>query len=1647
MWTRRSRVCLIVLAFAVLTVILAIGQQISAGTSPPANWPWLIDNLCYPTIGNPAIVQKGTSFTFEFDCNGKASGATQPDLFTNETYPYGIWDVYLRTSEINDPWRTIAPMPAVVSAVKGTSQAWPAGSGPWGGKQVWRVTVTIASNTRPGLYDLDAQVMLGDYSWVNDSQYHCISVVDQYKDSYNYCQLSDFHINDPRGPGDLLGVVPGPHPNWAEFDPYNYGGPAPHFRYNTRAIDDINNISPDFVIMTGDMAFGCPFYTESPFPVTGITDYTGFEAGYPPESFPWNGEFYWAYQHLLRLRVPVVLVPGNHDTYNLDSIPEHTGQDGKDVWPTWFGPLYFGWDYGNKLHFTNVWSYDKPPTGDMAHSRGFWELIYWLPPTNPDGKVDTAQLNWVQQDLASSKAQSASMLAMAMHHPFYGINKGWDDTTSENAMLQYSRQYGVRLVLSGHTHEDSVDEDTTGGAQVLHANTTTTSFGCNGYPGFRRIIVADSAITPASICYKIGDAGDPHSYFSYPTYSNAIIGYGKEADVLKAEIATYNQSALAGTFSSSNPNVTDKTYTLTNYYTTASPSVTISDTIVYFLMAKLNGHDYTIINGTLIDSWDTDATHTIVRARMNPIAPGQTSAMRVVALPYITSLDPVSGAPGIPVTISGENLGSSGTVLFGEVEADTNSWSDTEITATVPDMGNGQVDVTVENERGISNGVPFTVTGSGVLPHINSLNPSAGVPGDEITIGGSAFGVQGASSKVLFGDSPVEATILDWSDLQIKARVPGIANGVRAVRVRNSVGTSNSIDFTVYGPNIDTLTPQAGTVGTEVAIDGTHFGARDSSCKVFFASTEATINSWSDTRIEALVPGMGDGSVVVKVRNGTGDSNTDKQFTINSALAPHINDPGGLTPASGVAGSPVTISGDYFGAYSSGTCKVYFGTTQASVQSWYNDTIATLVPGIGSGPVQVYVENENGESNGVTFTVDDSAPPYISSLGPNPVKSSQALYVYGSNFGAAAETSEVRLDGSAYPHVSWGGSLIRIYAPATPADYSVTVVTEHGESNAVTLHVEAHPNPYISLLTPGSGGPDRLVSIYGEYFGTQGSASRVYFATTRATVEQWSDTRIRARVPDGLGIGDVDVTVRTGNGTSNAYAFTLTDQSPPIIESIKPSSGRPGTTVTIRGRHFLAPDSESGVQFGNTRATVTGWSDSVVTTRVPTLAPGAVAMNLTTRYGNASKTFTVIPDVVRTPTWYLAEGSSDWGFDTYVNIQNPNSTAVTAAVTYMTPGGSVPRADVTLAPKSQVTINPRNDIGVKDFSTKVSCKEGKTICVDRRMLWQGAGAPSQEGHSSVGVTAAAKTWYLPEGSSKWGFECWLLIQNPNATSALCDITYMVEGAGPTTRRYDVPARSRRSFDMSNDIGAADASIKVESSVPVIPERAMYRYGRSEGHVSIGTTAPAKDYYLAEGTTDWGFTTYVLVQNPNAGKANVSVTFMTESGPVAMPRFGMESNSRKTIRVNDVLPGKDCSTWLHADKPIIAERAMYWNGGTGGGEACHDSIGMPSAHKTFYMPDGETQNGHETWTLVQNPDTTRVGIRVTYMRPDGSGNIVFNDTLEPKSRKSYNMADELGTGKAAVMVECTTSGKGIMCERAMYWNGRGAGTDTIGGYSD
>jgi Family of unknown function (DUF5719) len=513
----------------------------------------------------------------------------------------------------------------------------------------------------------------------------------------------------------------------------------------------------------------------------------------------------------------------------------------------------------------------------------------------------------------------------------------------------------------------------------------------------------------------------------------------------------------------------------------------------------------------------------------------------------------------------------------------------------------------------------------------------------------------------------------------------------------------------------------------------------------------------------------------------------------------------------------------------------------------------------------------------------------------------------------------------------------------------------------------------------------------------------------------------------------------------------------PTITSISPNSrsaGDTGFTLTVNGNGFSPA---SIVKWNGTGRTTTFVSPTQLTTSIPSSDIADVGISEVSVFNPApgggqssSLSFTSLS------TYYLAEGTNAWGFSTYITLENPNDSSVTATLTYMNLSASASGKGIagtrtlTLPPLSQTCVSSVPDIGNVDFSTKVECTEGKTIAVDRTMYWTGPGySPSQSGyHSSIGVTSPSTTWYLPEGSSNWGFETWTLVENPNPTAANVTLTYMTEGGGAKPLTKTIPPYSRATYSMSQDIGGADSSIQVTSDIPVIAERSVYRNNKREGSCSIGATSPSTDFFLAEGATGYnvGYVTYVLVQNPQNTPTDVSLTYQTQGGQVAGPSFTMGPNSRKTIRLNDQLPANtNVSTQVHGSQGIIAERAMYWDNGTG--QAFHASIGLSSPHLSFYLPDGNVSPTSETWTLVENPNPGAVTVRITYLPNGGGTPISFTDEIPPGTRATYNMAAKIPSGRASIMVQSLDGGRPIMVERSMYMNNRGGGTDTIGGWSD
>ncbi|MBC7247148.1 MAG: hypothetical protein H5T73_05140 [Actinobacteria bacterium] len=309
------------------------------------------------------------------------------------------------------------------------------------------------------------------------------------------------------------------------------------------------------------------------------------------------------------------------------------------------------------------------------------------------------------------------------------------------------------------------------------------------------------------------------------------------------------------------------------------------------------------------------------------------------------------------------------------------------------------------------------------------------------------------------------------------------------------------------------------------------------------------------------------------------------------------------------------------------------------------------------------------------------------------------------------------------------------------------------------------------------------------------------------------------------------------------------------------------------------------------------------------------------------------------PGWYLAEGSTYGGMESWVCVQNPNQGAVTVDLSFMTETGPVPGPqDFTIAGNSRYSFFLNSLVpGKKDVSTKVVSSGGGVVC--ERPVY---GAGKVWAHDSVGATSPAPDWYLAEGSTYGGMESWVCVQNPNSSSVYVNLSFMTEtGPVPGPQNFTIAGNSRASFFLNSLVpGKKDVSTRVTGICAVVVcERSVYGPGKAWAHDSVGATSPSDTWYLAEGSTYGGMESWVCVQNPNPGAVTVSLSFMTETGPVPGPQdFTIAGNSRASFFLNSLVPGKkDVSTKVvSSGGGVVCERPVY-----GPGKAwAHDSIGFP-----------------------------------------------------------------------------------------------------------
>ncbi len=227
---------------------------------------------------------------------------------------------------------------------------------------------------------------------------------------------------------------------------------------------------------------------------------------------------------------------------------------------------------------------------------------------------------------------------------------------------------------------------------------------------------------------------------------------------------------------------------------------------------------------------------------------------------------------------------------------------------------------------------------------------------------------------------------------------------------------------------------------------------------------------------------------------------------------------------------------------------------------------------------------------------------------------------------------------------------------------------------------------------------------------------------TPAQVERWMEDNA-----DDLGSPGRDDDF--GYGRINAFATLFDMPAFPYMDGLAPAFGPAGTEVTISGDAFGPTRAGSFVSFGPVQAAAyTSWSDTKIACRVPEGVYGDVQVSVTTEVGtsNSLPFFAGMDPAMR--TWYLAEGSTAGGMETFILVQNPNEVAAEVRLTFITETGVREGPSEVLPPLTRFTWKANDYVDSYNVSTLVSADQ--PVVAERSMYGNGrTWAHDSIGHS------------------------------------------------------------------------------------------------------------------------------------------------------------------------------------------------------------------------------------------------------------------------------------------------------------------------------
>lgn len=487
--------------------------------------------------------------------------------------------------------------------------------------------------------------------------------------------------------------------------------------------------------------------------------------------------------------------------------------------------------------------------------------------------------------------------------------------------------------------------------------------------------------------------------------------------------------------------------------------------------------------------------------------------------PVLSSITPTSAptSGNTVITLTGSNFGLNGSVAVGTTSATVNSWTHTQITATLPPGQGASLPVVVTNGTRSSNSRSFSYNPPSLGTMSVSSGPTAG--GTVITLTGSNFG---PSPIVRFGAGTLNPLPGSASHTSLVFTLPP-GEGSAAVGIDAGGQLSNTLNFSYDAPLLSDISagslPTAG--GTVITLNGSNFGLTAS---VQLDGASVPVDTRSHTAITCTLP-AGEGLNRQLRVTVAGTPSNPLPLSYDAPVLTGIS--AGSMPTSG--GTLITLTGRNFGLSPAASLD---GVTITRSGTFTHTSATFLLPaGQGTG---LGLTLSAGGQNSNSLPLNYDAPGISSlSLARAPTAGNIPITIYGSNFGlnGIVKVGQASATIGSYSH----NLIVATVPPGQGANPGITVISGEQSSPSYAFGYNA---PVLLSLSASSGpvAGNIPITIHGSDFGT---SPQVMVGTSPAPVSAAASThsRIVCTLPAGTG-RDKPVVVIVGGQSSNSLAFS-----------------------------------------------------------------------------------------------------------------------------------------------------------------------------------------------------------------------------------------------------------------------------------------------------------------------------------------------------------------------------------------------------------------------------------------------------------------------------------------------------------------------------